>query len=66
MKHRLQSYVLLSLAAAVVTLLMKLAAYWLTNSVGLASDAVESVANLLAAATAFFVSFRQACLNLPG
>jgi cation diffusion facilitator family transporter len=54
MKHRLQSYVLVSLAAAVVTLVMKLAAYWLTNSVGLASDAVESVANLLAAATAFF------------
>ncbi len=54
MKHRLQSYILLSIAAAVVTLLLKLGAYLLTNSVGLVSEAVESVANLVAAVTAFF------------
>jgi cation diffusion facilitator family transporter len=54
MKPRLQSYILVSIAAAVVTLAMKLAAYLLTNSVGLVSEAVESVANLLAAVTAFF------------
>jgi cation diffusion facilitator family transporter len=54
MKHRLQSYILLSIAAGVVTLLLKLGAYLLTNSVGLVSEAVESVANLVAAVTAFF------------
>src|SRR6266851_3624471 len=54
MKHRLQSYILLSIAAGVVTLVLKLGAYLLTNSVGLVSEAVESVANLVAAATAFF------------
>jgi cation diffusion facilitator family transporter len=54
MKHRLQSYILLSLAAALVTLVLKLAAYLLTNSVGLVSEAIESVINLVAAVTAFF------------
>ncbi len=44
---------LLSLAAAVVTLGLKLAAYLLTGSVGLLSDAAESVVNLLAAGTAY-------------
>src|SRR5580692_8586732 len=54
MKHRLQSYVLLAIAASIVTLALKLAAYLLTNSVGLVSEAVESVVNLIAAVTAFF------------
>jgi cation diffusion facilitator family transporter len=54
MKPRLQSYVLLAIAAAVVTLLLKLTACLLTNSVGLVSEAAESVVNLLAAVTAFF------------
>jgi cation diffusion facilitator family transporter len=54
MKQRLQSYILLSIAAAVVTLSMKFAAYLLTNSVGLVSEAVESVVNLIAAITAYF------------
>jgi cation diffusion facilitator family transporter len=54
MKHRLQSYILLSIAAAVVTLLLKLTAYLLTNSVGLVSEAVESLVNLVAAVAAFF------------
>jgi cation diffusion facilitator family transporter len=39
----------LSIAAAVVTIAMKAAAYWLTGSVGLLSDALESVVNLVAA-----------------
>jgi cation diffusion facilitator family transporter len=52
MRHRLQSYILLSIAAAVVTLLLKLVAFLLTNSVGLVSEAVESVVNLVAATTA--------------
>src|SRR5258707_8835694 len=54
MKHRLQSYIVLSIAAAVITLVLKLTAYLLTNSVGLVSEAVESVVNLVAAVTAFF------------
>jgi cation diffusion facilitator family transporter len=40
----------LSIAAAVVTIGMKTAAWWLTGSVGLLSDAAESVVNLMAAA----------------
>ncbi len=54
MKHRLQSYILLSIADAIVTLALKLIAALITNSVGLVSDAVESIANLAAAVTAFF------------
>lgn len=45
----LTSYAWLSIAAAVVTLLLKLLAWWLTGSVGLLSDAVESLVNLAAA-----------------
>jgi cation diffusion facilitator family transporter len=40
----------LSIAAAVTTIAMKTAAWWLTGSVGLLSDAAESVVNLMAAA----------------
>ncbi len=42
----------LSIAAALINLAMKSAAYWLTGSVGLLSDAVESTVNLVAALTA--------------
>ena len=45
----LTSYAWLSIAAAVVTLFLKLAAWWLTGSVGLLSDALESLVNLAAA-----------------
>lgn len=45
--------VALSIAAALVTLGMKTVAYLLTGSVGLLSDAVESLVNLLAAVVAF-------------
>jgi cation diffusion facilitator family transporter len=38
-----------SLAAAIVTIVLKSYAYWLTDSVGLLSDALESVINLVAA-----------------
>jgi len=54
MKHRLQSYILLSIAAAIATLALKLVAYLVTNSVGLVSESVESIVNLVAAVTAFF------------
>jgi cation diffusion facilitator family transporter len=50
---RLRNPILLSIAAAVLTLGMKSAAYLLTDSVGLLSDAVESVVNLVASLTAF-------------
>src|SRR5262249_47689290 len=46
--------VLLSIGAALLTLVLKAAAYYITGSVGLLSDALESVVNLLAAVTAFF------------
>ena len=39
----------LSIAAAVVTISLKTAAWWLTGSVGLLSDAAESAVNLIAA-----------------
>jgi cation diffusion facilitator family transporter len=39
----------LSIAAAVATIALKLAAWWLTGSVGLLSDALESFVNLAAA-----------------
>ncbi len=44
--------ILLSIAAAVLTLALKSAAYFLTGSVGLLSDAVESLVNIVAALTA--------------
>src|ERR687893_281163 len=45
-------YVWLSIAAAVVTIGLKLGAFYLTGSVGLFSDAAESVVNLVAAVAA--------------
>jgi cation diffusion facilitator family transporter len=49
----LRSLLLLSILAAVVTIALKVAAYALTGSVGLLSEAVESLANLVAAGTAY-------------
>src|SRR5262249_11920104 len=49
----LQRPVLFSILAAVVTLILKTSAWWLTGSVGLLSDAAESGVNLLAAVTAY-------------
>jgi cation diffusion facilitator family transporter len=50
-----RSYILLSLAAAVVTITLKMGAWLLTGSVGLLSDAAESVINLVAAGVAFWL-----------
>ncbi|MGB3635186.1 MAG: cation diffusion facilitator family transporter [Rubrobacteraceae bacterium] len=47
-------YALLSIAAAVVTIGLKFGAYLLTGSVGLFSDAAESVVNLVAAVAVFW------------
>jgi cation diffusion facilitator family transporter len=51
---RLRWPVALSIGAAVLNIGMKSAAYALTGSVGLLTDALESVVNLLAAVTAYF------------
>ena len=49
-----RSYAVLSIGAAVLTIALKLGAYLLTGSVGLFSDAAESVVNLVAAAAALW------------
>ena len=45
----LERYAWLSVAAAVATISLKVLAWWLTGSVGLLSDALESLVNLAAA-----------------
>ncbi|WP_031435438.1 cation diffusion facilitator family transporter [Methylomarinum vadi] len=50
--NSLVGYAWLSIAAAVATILLKSYAYWLTGSVGLLSDALESLINLAAAVIA--------------
>lgn len=57
-----------SLAVSVVVLAMKFAAYWLTGSVALYSDALETVINVVAAAgalVALWFSARPADANHP-
>jgi cation diffusion facilitator family transporter len=49
-----RSYIVLSIVAAIVTILLKTGAYVLTGSVGLLSDALESGINLIAALVAFW------------
>lgn len=49
-----RSYTWLAIAAALVTMALKFFAYRLTGSVGLLSDAVESVVNLIAALVALW------------
>src|SRR5437868_11259391 len=56
---RLKYPILLSILAALLTIGLKAAAYLLTHSVGLLSDAVESGVNLVAALTAY-LSLRYA------
>ena len=55
--HTLRAPLLLSIVAAVVTMALKTGAYYVTNSVGLLADALESGVNLLAALIAY-VSLR--------
>jgi cation diffusion facilitator family transporter len=49
-----RSYAALSIIAAVITIALKFGAYFLTGSVGLLSDAFESIVNLVAALAAFW------------
>jgi cation diffusion facilitator family transporter len=51
-RHSLKKYAWLSIAAALTTITLKGAAYALTGSVGLLSDAVESIVNLAGATVA--------------
>lgn len=51
----LARYGWLSIAAAITTILLKSYAYWLTDSVGLLSDALESLINLVAAVIVLIV-----------
>ena len=51
-RQQLVAFAWLSVAAAVATIALKGAAYWLTGSVGLLSDAMESFVNLAAAIVA--------------
>ena len=46
---QVKTFLQLSIAAAVVTIAMKSTAWWLTGSVGLLSDAMESLVNLASA-----------------
>jgi cation diffusion facilitator family transporter len=52
--HSLRLYMFLSIAAALVTMAVKFIGYLLTGSVGLFSDAAESVVNLVAALVALW------------
>jgi cation diffusion facilitator family transporter len=51
-RKNLTRYAWLAIAAAILTIILKLGAFWLTNSIGLLSDAIESVVNLVAAIVA--------------
>ena len=51
----LSAYAWLSIGAAVTTIALKAFAAWITGSVGLLSDAAESVVNLVAAVVALIV-----------
>ena len=51
-RENLTRFAWLSIAAAVITIALKTAAYWFTGSVGLLSDALESLINLAAAIVA--------------
>jgi Co/Zn/Cd efflux system component len=51
----LQKYAWLSIATAVATISLKAVAWWLTGSVGLLSDALESLVNLAGALMALWM-----------
>lgn len=64
----LSKFAVLSIAAALVTIALKTASWWVTGSVGLLADAAESLVNLAAALVAFValkVSIKPADENHP-
>jgi cation diffusion facilitator family transporter len=54
-RENLSRFAWMSIAAAAVTIALKMAAYFYTGSVGLLSDALESVINLVAAIVALII-----------
>lgn len=54
-RKSLKKYIYLSICAAVATIALKSGAYFLTDSVGLLSDALESCVNLVAACIALYL-----------
>jgi cation diffusion facilitator family transporter len=56
----LTRFALLSLAAAIVTIALKLVAWHITGSVGLLSDALESIVNVMAAAATLWLLYLSA------
>jgi len=63
-----RSFLWLSVAAAMATIALKTGAWWLTDSVGLYSDAMESLVNLasaLFAVTMVSIAYRPADENHP-
>ncbi|MBA2605430.1 MAG: cation-efflux pump, partial [Acidobacteria bacterium] len=54
-RENLKRFAWLSVLAAVLTISLKMAAYFFTGSVGLLSDALESVINLVAAVMALLM-----------
>lgn len=54
-RPNLKPFAWLSIAAALVTIVLKSGAWWLTGSVGLLSDAMESLINLAGALVALWV-----------
>jgi cation diffusion facilitator family transporter len=52
--HKARSYAFLSIGAAILTIALKFGAFELTGSVGLLSDAIESLVNLVAAVVALW------------
>ncbi len=54
-RRTLTKYAWLSIAAAIITIVLKMAAWRITGSVGLFSDAAESLVNLVAAVVALIV-----------
>ena len=50
--HSLKKFIYLSIAAAAATIALKFLAWYLTDSIGLLSDALESGVNLVAAVVA--------------
>lgn len=54
-KIDLRRYALISIATAIATILLKGVAWWLTGSVGLLSDAIESFVNLAGALMALWM-----------
>ncbi|MFO1304594.1 MAG: cation diffusion facilitator family transporter [Burkholderiales bacterium] len=56
----LTRFAFLSLAASLVTISLKLAAWYLTDSVGMLSDALESIVNVVAAAATIWLLYLSA------